>query len=139
VEIFAHNNLLIVGNDPIASAHVGPSGGTVFAFRQAHFTTHDGPNNGAGGSALADIDIRAGGFVAVFPTSSLSHVEKLYSLPTDDPTLNSSLGLTIIPLSVDGEDCGVLGIAGKDQAAINKALACHHKPINVSDLTDTGP
>jgi hypothetical protein len=66
-------------------------------------------------------------------------VEKLYSLPTDDPTLNSSLGLTIIPLSVDGEDCGVLGIAGKDQSAINKALACHHKPINVSDLTDTGP
>ena len=30
-------------------------------------------------------------------------------------------------------------IAGKDQNAINKALACHRKPINVSDLTDTGP
>ena len=139
VEIFAHNNLLIVGNDPIASAAVGPSGGTTFAFRQAHFTTHDGTNFGPGGGALADIDIRAGGFVAVFPASSLSHVEKLYALPTDDPTLNSSLGLTIIPLSVDGEDCGVLGVAGKDQAAINKALGCHHKPINVSDLTDTGP
>ena len=55
------------------------------------------------------------------------------------PTLNSSGGLTIIPLAVDGQDCGVLGIAGKDQNAINKALSCHRKPINVSDLTDTGP
>jgi hypothetical protein len=60
-------------------------------------------------------------------------------MPTDTPTLNSSGGLTIIPLSVDGQDCGVLGVAGMDQNAINKTLSCHRKPINVSDLTDTGP
>ncbi len=46
VEIFAHNNILIVGNDPIASAKVGPSGGTVFAFRQAHFTTNSSRRTG---------------------------------------------------------------------------------------------
>ncbi len=55
------------------------------------------------------------------------------------PTLNSSGGLTIIPLSVDGQDCGVLGLAGADPNAVNKGQACHRKPINVSDLTDTGP
>jgi len=138
VEIFAQNNLLIVGNDPIASARVGPSGGTTFAFRQAHVTTNQFAS-GPGGEATADIDIRAGGFIDVIPPSSVTDAQKLYALPTDDPTLNSSGGLTIIPLAVDGEDCGVLGIAGKDQNAINKALSCHRKPINVSDLTDTGP
>jgi hypothetical protein len=60
-------------------------------------------------------------------------------MPTDELTLNSSGGLTIIPLTVEGQDCGVLGKAGQDQNAINKALSCHRKPINVSDLTDTGP
>jgi len=76
----------------------------------------------------------------VIPGSSLTHIEKLFALPTDEPTLlNTNDGLTIIPLGIDGQDCGVLGIAGKDQAAINKAIACHKTPINVSDLTDTGP
>ncbi len=138
VEIYAHNNLLIVGNDPIASAKVGPSGGTTFAFRQAHVTTNQFAS-GLGGSATADIDIRVGGFIDVIPPSSLTAVEKLYSLPTDLLTLNSSGGLTIIPLAVQNDDCGVLGIAGMDQTAINKAISCHRKPINVSDLTDTGP
>jgi hypothetical protein len=73
------------------------------------------------------------------PTSSLSHILTLYALPTQTPTLNSNGDLTIIPLSVDGDDCGVLGIAGADPAAIAKAKACKRKPINVSDLTDTGP
>ena len=41
-------------------------------------------------------------------------------------------------LGVDDAD-DIVGIAGKDQNAINKALSCHRKPINVSDLTDTGP
>jgi hypothetical protein len=136
--MFAHNNIVIVGNDPIASAVVGAGGGTVFAFRQAHVTTNQFAS-GPGGNATADIDIRAGGFVAVFPASSLTHVEKLYSLPTDYPTLNSSGGLTIIPLTIDGQDCGVLGRAGADQTMINKGQSCHRKPINVSDLTDTGP
>jgi hypothetical protein len=138
VEIFAQNNLLIVGNDPIASAVVGPSGGTTFAFRQAHVTTNQFAS-GPGGNATADIDIRAGGFIDVFPPSSVTDVQKLYSLPTDLLTLNSSGGLTIIPLAVQDDDCGVLGIAGKDQSAINRAISCHRKPINVSDLTDTGP
>ncbi len=138
VEMFAHNNILIVGNDPIASARVGPGSGTTFAFRQAHFTTNS-TAFGPGGTAVADIDIRAGGSVTVVPTSSLSHILKLYAMPTDEPTLNSSGGLTIIPLSVDGDDCGVLGEAGLDATALAKAKACKRKPINVSDLTDTGP
>jgi hypothetical protein len=138
VEIFAHNNILIIGNDPIASAKIGLGSGTTFAFRQAHFTTNS-TAVGPGGTAIADIDIRAGGEVTVVPTSSLSHILKLYAMPTDELTLNSNGDLTIIPLTVDGDDCGVLGIAGADQAAIDKAKACKRKPINVSDLTDTGP
>ena len=139
VEIFAHNNILIVGNDPIASAKVGPSGGTLFAFRQSHVSTQFSSTGADGQHVLADIDIRAGGSITVVPASSLEHVLKLYAMPTDAPTLNSSGGLTIIPLSVDGQDCGVLGLAGTDPNTVAKGQACHRKPINVSDLTDTGP
>ena len=120
-----------------ASARLGPNGSLV-AFRQAHFTTNQSVT-GTQGTATADIDIRAGDQVLVFPPSSLVHVEKLFALPTDTPTLNSSGGLTIIPLAVDGQDCGVLGRAGADQTMINKGQSCHRKPINVSDLTDSGP
>ncbi len=74
------------------------------------------------------------------PSSSLTHIEKLFALPVDQPTLlNTNNGLTIIPLSIDGKDCGVLGAAGNDPSAVAKALACQKTPINVSDLTDTGP
>ncbi len=108
------------------------------AFRQAHFTTNQSVT-GTQGTATADIDIRAGDQVLVFPPSSLEHVEKLFAMPTDTPTLNSSGGLTIIPLSIFGDDCGVLGLAGATQAQIDKAKACHKGPINISDLTDVLP
>ncbi|HEX3065908.1 MAG TPA: hypothetical protein VHQ39_10525, partial [Dongiaceae bacterium] len=137
VEIFAHNNILIIGDDPIASARLGPNGSLV-AFRQAHFTTNQSVT-GTQGTATADIDIRAGDQVLVFTPSSLERVEKLFAMPTDTPTLNSSGGLSIIPLSIIGDDCGVLGQAGATQAQIDKAKSCHKGPINVSDLTDTLP
>ena len=136
VEIFARNNILIVGDDPIASARVGPSG-SIFAFRQADFTTNStafGPE----GRAIADIDIRAGETVTVIPLSSLIDAEKLFALPVDEPTLGSS-GLTIIPLSVEGQDCCVLGQAGANANAADRAKNCHKGPINVSDLTDVSP
>src|SRR4029077_17490596 len=136
VEIFARNNIFIIGNDPIASAHAGP-GGSVFAFRQAHFTTNS-TAFGPGGRSIADIDIRAGDQVIVDPASSLVHIEALFALPTHTPTLEPN-GLTIIPLSVDGKGCGVLGQAGADAKAINKGEECHKSPINVSDLTDVTP
>src|SRR5262249_31331023 len=81
VAIYAHDNIVLIGDDPIASARVGPSGGTVFAFRQAHFTTHDGPNTGPGGTAFAQIIIRAGGTVVQVSSSSLVRIEKLFALP----------------------------------------------------------
>ncbi len=76
--------------------------------------------------------------MVVVPLSSLTNIDKLFALPTDKPTLDSN-GLTIIPLTIDGGDCGVLGIAGADPAAIEKAKACHKSPINVSDLTGETP
>jgi hypothetical protein len=136
VEIFAHNNILIVGDDPIASARLGPNG-SILAFRQAHFTTNHSVT-APQGTATADIDIRAGGTVTVIPLSSLIGAEKLFALPVDQPTLDSN-GLTIIPLSVDGQDCGVLGPAGATEDQLKKALECHKSPINVSDLTDVSP
>ena len=93
---------------------------------------------GTQGTATADIDIRAGGTVTVVPLSSLTHIEKLFALPVDKPTLDSN-GLTIIPLSIDGQDCGVLGQAGATDEQLNKGKSCQRTPINVSGLTDVSP
>jgi hypothetical protein len=74
----------------------------------------------------------------VVPVSSLTNIDKLFALPTDKPTLDSN-GLTIIPLTIDGQDCGVFGQAGADSDEIKKRMACHKSPINVSDLTGETP
>ncbi len=139
IAIIAAGAIILNGADPIASARIGPGSGTTTAFRQANHTTHDGPVTGPGGVAYANILIRGSSSTGGPPpsTADLTQIEKLFALPADTPTLNSSGGLSIIQILINGQDCGVFGSAGADANAIAKALACQKSPINVSDLTDT--
>jgi hypothetical protein len=126
---------LIETQDPIAFAIAGSAA----VFRQAHFSTEHGTFVG-GSYARADIDIKAGpdssGGVTVIPPNS-DQILKLQSLGNKLPGNESSSNLSTIPLSIDHEDCGVLGAAGEpgeDKSKCEKGK----EPFHVSE-TDTLP
>jgi len=91
------------------------------------------------GCALAVIAAPAATLAA--PTSLpqapavVSELGALRALPTKRPPVTNS-GLTIIPLSINGQACGVLGSAG---AVGNASAACGRSPINVSGIVDWLP
>jgi hypothetical protein len=124
ITVHAHNNIFVVGADPIASAHAGAAA----AFLQTHFTDSFTGTGGTGGTAIGRITIAAGGTITfIDPRESEDQRLALMALPTHTPTLNPNV-LTEIQLSIDGQDCGVLGSAGADEG---KAAACTKSAINI--------
>jgi hypothetical protein len=91
------------------------------------------------GYALAVIAAPAATLAApISPLQSpavVSELGALRALPTKQPPVTDS-GLTIIPLSINGQACGVLGSAG---AVGNAIAACGRSPINVSGIVDWLP
>ena len=113
------NILLIETQAPLAYAVAGDP---IVAFRQANFSTEDmstgSPVHGPHGSnAFADIDIRPGegGTVTVLtPTTDQQlRLQTLTDLQPNPPWASSSLSL--IDLSIQHHDCGVLGGAGQSE------------------------
>ena len=125
----AGNHILLVGADPVAKAVAGG----LSAFRQSHFTTHDSLTGAGGTSATARITITAdpGGVIAIDPAAGEPNIDALIALPIYDQPFPSN-ALSVIPLALDAQPCGVLGEAGAP-AATTTAKACTKPPINVSE------
>ena len=128
ITVNAHNDIVIVGHDPIASAHAG----TALAFLQTHVTDSQTDSGGNGSSAIARITITAGGTVSFIapPENEINdQVLALLALPTDTPDIDPDV-LTEIQLLIDGQDCGVLGSAGADPA---KGAGCSKSALTIAE------
>ncbi len=121
ITLHAHNDIFVIGDDPIANAHAG----TAAAFLQVHFTDSLSDSGANGSLATARITITAGGSIVFVPLDESQRLA-LQALPTHTPNLNSG-SLTSIQLLIDGQDCGVLGSAGADQG---KGQGCAKSAIN---------
>jgi hypothetical protein len=123
ITVNAHNDIFIIGEDPIASAHAGAAA----AFLQTHFTDSFTGTGGSGSTAIARITITAGGAISFIDQDEGKDQRlALFALPTHTPNIDPN-ALTEIQLLIDGQDCGVLGSAGADEG---KAAACSKSAIN---------
>jgi hypothetical protein len=124
ITVNAHNDIFVLGADPVASAHAGNAA----AFLSTHFTNEVIGLGSPSSTAIARITIRAGGNITfINPLENKDQILALFALPTHTPTI-ASVDLDIIQMLIDGEDCGVLGSAGADPKV---AAACAKGPINV--------
>ncbi len=130
VTLNAEDNILVVGEDPIADAFAG----TVGAFLQTHFTTNLKHSGASSSVASAFIHIRSVDGTITFVPLNNDQEGALRALASDQPNTNSG-SLTAIKLLINDLDCGVLGSAGTPQG---QGEACAKTAFDIGEA-DTGP